>query len=95
MYHDGRQTDIIDSDERDETSRKNAPHWDAGIDCSCKGPSASVKGDIRQTSDKHQTSDTEKSFQPLESKGKVRGGRSGVEGISKMVPRMLNVFSAR
>lgn len=57
IYHDGRQTDIIDSDERDETSRKNAPHWDAGIECSCKRPSASVKGDIRQTSDKHQTSD--------------------------------------
>lgn len=42
IYHDGRQTDITDSDERDEASRKNAPHWDAGIECSCKGPSAGV-----------------------------------------------------
>lgn len=36
--------------------------------------------DRHQTNIRHQTSDTEKSFQPLESKGKVRGGRHQQDG---------------
>ncbi|PVD35083.1 hypothetical protein C0Q70_06364 [Pomacea canaliculata] len=49
----------------------------------------------RETSDKHQTtSDIRHQTRKNHFSRWSQRGRSGVEGISKMVPRMLNVFSA-